>query len=67
MVEIRPEPSPAEREAILIALNELLAQTPHKDLCISAWAEAGRRESLRGRGDAKRSGFGRGRDRAADW
>jgi hypothetical protein len=67
MVEIRPAPSPAEREAILIALDQMLAQTPHKDVRLSAWAEAGRRESLRGRGDAARSGFGRDWDRAADW
>jgi hypothetical protein len=42
--EIRPEPTPVERAAILAALERLLADGPpaHR----SAWREAGIRENL---------------------
>jgi hypothetical protein len=66
MVEIRPEPSPAERAAILIALEEMLG-TARRDEAprSSAWALAGRRESLFGGGAGSRTGWGRGSDRLA--
>ena len=66
MVEIRPEPSPSERAAILIALEQMLSKPrPGEAPRLSAWAQAGRRESLLGNGAGPRSGWGRDSDRLA--
>jgi hypothetical protein len=63
MVEIRPEPSPSERAAILIALEQMLGTTRRDEAPRpSAWALAGRRESLL-ESVGLRSGWGRGSDR----
>jgi hypothetical protein len=68
MIEIRPEPSPAEREAILIVLDTMLGATPRDEPSPrSAWALAGRREALLDSNDGTRTGWGRGSDRSADW
>jgi hypothetical protein len=66
LVEIRPEPSPSERVAILIALEQLLG-TPRREEAprLSAWAQAGRRESLQTGGAGSRTGWGRDSDRLA--
>ena len=68
MVKIRPEPSPDERAAILIALGEMLNVTrrdgPSQP---SAWALAGRRESLAGSEGRSHAGWGRGSDRLDGW
>ena len=68
MIEIRPEPSPSERKAILIALEQMLG-TPRRDEAprLSAWAQAGRRYSLLSSGAGSRSGWGRGNDRLESW
>ena len=68
LVEIRPEPSAAERAAILIALEQMLG-TPTRNEAPgpSPWALAGRRESLLGSGVSLRAGWGRGSDRLAGW
>jgi hypothetical protein len=64
MVEIRPEPSPSERAAILIALEQMLGTTRRDEAPRpSAWALAGRRESLLGSGVGPGTGWGRGSDR----
>jgi hypothetical protein len=67
-IEIKPEPSAAEREAILIALERLQefsgesgSQSP------SAWAMAGRREALRDRTASDRPGWGRASHRRDGW
>ena len=66
MVEIRPEPSPSERAAILIALEQMLSKLrPGKAPRLSAWAQAGRRESLLGNGAGACNGWGRDSDRLA--
>jgi len=44
--EIRPEPSPEERAAILAALERLLADYSGPRAYRSAWREAGIRENL---------------------
>jgi hypothetical protein len=44
--EIRPEPSPEERAAILLALEQLLAEDARTPGNRSAWREAGIRENL---------------------
>jgi hypothetical protein len=64
MIEIRPEPSPSERAAILIALEQMLG-TARRDEAPRpfAWALAGRRESVLGGGVGSRAGWGRGSDR----
>jgi hypothetical protein len=66
MVEIRPEPSPSERAAILNALEQMLC-TQHRDEAprLSAWAQAGRRESLLNSGTGSRTGWGQDSDRLA--
>jgi hypothetical protein len=66
MVEIRPQPSPAERVAILIALEQMLG-TPQRDEAprLSAWAQAGRRESLLSSNFGSRAGWGRDSGRLA--
>jgi len=65
-VEITPEPTAEERAAILAALEELLsaASRAERPAC-SAWAVAGRRESLLGRAGGSRDGWGRGLDGAS--
>jgi hypothetical protein len=68
IVEIRPEPSPAERAAILIALEQMLGTRPRDEARQpSAWALAGRRESVLGSGVGSRIGWGRGSDRLSGW
>ena len=68
VIEIRPEPSPAERAAILMALARMLGTVPRDDAPrVSTWALAGRREALLGRDGGVRTGRGRGFDRLADW
>ena len=66
LVEIRPEPSPSERGAILIALEQMLG-TPRREAAprLSEWAQAGRRESLLSSGASSRTGWGRDSDRLA--
>jgi hypothetical protein len=44
--EIRPEPTPAERAAILAALERLLSDGSRPPVYRSAWREAGIRENL---------------------
>jgi hypothetical protein len=44
--EIRPEPGPEEREAILAALEELLAEEGLPAAYRSAWRAEGIRENL---------------------
>jgi hypothetical protein len=64
MVEIRPEPSPSERAAILFALEQMRGTTQRDEAPRpSAWALAGRRESLLDDGVGSRIGWGRGSDR----
>jgi hypothetical protein len=66
MVEIWPEPSPSERAAILIALEQMLGTTRCDEVPQPfAWALAGRRESLLGSGVGWRTGWGRGSDQLA--
>ncbi len=43
--EIRPEPRGEEREAILRAVEELLARDPRPSSHLSAWREQGIREN----------------------
>jgi hypothetical protein len=66
LVEIRPEPSPSERAAILIALEQMLGR-PRREAAPgpSGWAQAGRRESLLNSGAGSRTGWGRDSDRLA--
>jgi hypothetical protein len=66
MVEIRPQPSPSERTAILITLEQMLG-TPRRDDApqLTAWARAGRRESLQGSDFSSHTGWGRDSDRLA--
>jgi hypothetical protein len=67
-VEIRPEPTPSERAAILIALEQRLNATRRDGVpWPSAWALAGRRESLPGSNGCLRTGWGRGSDRLEGW
>lgn len=62
-VEITPEPTPEERVAILAALEQVLSAASRADSpAFSAWAVAGRRESLLGRAGGSRAGWGRGLD-----
>jgi hypothetical protein len=44
--EITPEPTPAEREALIQALERLLAGDPALQLYRSLWRESGIRENL---------------------
>jgi hypothetical protein len=44
--EIRPEPSPEERSAILTALERLVADDPRPAAYRSSWRDAGVRENL---------------------
>jgi hypothetical protein len=44
--EIRPEPAPEEREAILAALEALLSEDSRPLAYRSAWRDAGIRENL---------------------
>jgi len=68
LVEIRPEPSPAERAAILIALNQMIDTTARIAFASpSAWTLAGRRDALLGRTGGSRSGWGRHLDPPAGW
>ncbi|MCD6032696.1 MAG: hypothetical protein K0S78_4878 [Thermomicrobiales bacterium] len=65
-VEIRPEPSPAERAALLIALERMLGVARRDEVPrSSAWALAGRREALLGGSEGSRIGWGRDGDRLA--
>ena len=45
-VEIRPEPPPNERNAILAALEESPTEAPRGKTCISAWRAEGIRENV---------------------
>lgn len=64
LVEIIPEPSPAERAAILIALDRVMAEPdPDRAAPLSAWALAGRREAMRGREGGLASGWSRDTNR----
>jgi hypothetical protein len=45
-LEIRPEPDPAERAAIGIALQRLLSGPPLPDAYTSGWREAGIAENI---------------------
>ena len=67
LVEIRPEPSPAERAAILLALEQMLPATRNDAAPPIAWALAGRREARAGRDSSSWTGWGRGSDRLAGW
>jgi hypothetical protein len=44
--EIRPEPAPREREAIVTALQRLLAREPVPTAYTSSWRDAGLRENV---------------------
>jgi hypothetical protein len=67
-VEIRPEPSSAERAAILIALEQMLNATRRDGVPQpSAWALAGRRESLPGSNGRSRTGWRHGSDWLEGW
>jgi hypothetical protein len=44
--EIRPEPAPQEREAIVTALQRLLAREPEPTAYTSRWRDAGLRENV---------------------
>jgi hypothetical protein len=50
-MEIRPEPGPAERQAILAALEELLANDQVPVAYRSAWRAEGIRENVKDPGD----------------
>jgi hypothetical protein len=50
-LEIRPEPTPEERAAILAALERLLSDGSGPPACGSAWRDAGIRENLDDSGD----------------
>jgi hypothetical protein len=53
---------------ILIALEQMLGTTPRDEAPqSSAWALAGRRESVLGSGVGSRIGWGRGGDRLGGW
>jgi hypothetical protein len=67
LVEIRPEPSPAERAAILIALEQMLAATRSDAPPPTAWALAGRRKSRPEGPGGFRTGWGRGSDWLDGW
>jgi hypothetical protein len=45
-VEIRPEPEPAERDAILAALEGLPAEEQRPPAYVSAWRAEGIRENV---------------------
>jgi hypothetical protein len=45
-VEIRPEPTPEERKALLAAVSALLARDPLPAAYRSAWRQEGIRENL---------------------
>lgn len=45
-IEIRPEPGPGEREAILAALEKLLARDGPPAAYLSAWRAEGIQENL---------------------
>ncbi|MFN8591847.1 MAG: hypothetical protein U0031_10350 [Thermomicrobiales bacterium] len=60
MVEIRPEPTPEEREAILIALAQVLRPAVPAQPVVSRWARAGRLTAL-DRLPGLSMGWGRGR------
>jgi hypothetical protein len=66
IVDIWPEPSPSERRAILIALEQMLG-TPRRDEAprLSAWARAGRRESVLSSTTGSPTGWARDSDRLA--
>ena len=67
LVEIRPEPSSAERAAILIALEQMLEAKRKDAPRATPWAVAGRHESRLARTGGVRAGWGRGADRLAGW
>jgi hypothetical protein len=68
IVSIQPEPSPAERVAILMALEQVLSQAASGEVArLPPWAAAGRREARRGIERGAGSGWGRGRDRLSGW
>ncbi len=68
MVEISPEPSPSEREAILLALRQVTNGTAKEARPrVAAWAAAGRNEAVLGRMVKTREGWGQAAGRMADW
>ncbi|MCC7024531.1 MAG: hypothetical protein IT338_17020 [Thermomicrobiales bacterium] len=68
VVEITPEPAPAEREAILVALQAMLAASAGKEeQPLSPWAAAGRREALSRWRSGSPVRWEHGYDRAATW
>ena len=67
-VAIWPEPTPAEREAILVALDALMgADTAEERPPLPAWVAAGRHEALFGRLVKSRGDWQRSAGRMADW
>ena len=67
-IEIRPEPSPLERVAILTALEQMLGSSRRDNAPRPAvWAFAGRRESMPGGAGSSHAGWGRGKDRLEGW
>jgi hypothetical protein len=67
-IEITPDPSPEELAALTIALARLTAREGAVNAHpVSAWAMAGRRESLFGRRVATRTGWERGVPRVSRW
>jgi hypothetical protein len=50
--EIRPDPTPREREAIVVALERLLARNSMPAPYTSRWREAGLRENIGDDADA---------------
>jgi hypothetical protein len=68
MVEIQPEPSPEERAAILLALEQMFGATSREEPpARSAWAMAGRHESRPGRIGSQGASWGHESSRLADW
>ncbi len=67
-IDIQPAPSPAERDAILLAIQFVTKPEPREDPPEYApWAAAGRQEALSGRLVKTRGGWGRSAGRMADW
>lgn len=67
-ITIWPEPSAAERQAILRALQQVTSQRAQEALPrVSVWAAAGREEAMLGRMARTREAWGRGVGRMADW
>ena len=67
-VEIWPEPSPEEREAILVALEQALYGAGEMAAPqLAAWAAAGRREAVFTRANEHGSGWDRNGERLTAW